>query len=122
MATGALISCVLWALFRGYPIYSEAYIERSDKVDTYLAFANKGKSHHSLVVTVGDTIYTAPSFAKLDLKAPDDFTEKDYYFDTKVSVVNHKCYTGNDQKKYCKNAMFYDGYFNAERKISPKKA
>lgn len=41
MATGAVLCCILWALFRGYPIYSEAYIERSDKVDTYLAFTDK---------------------------------------------------------------------------------
>lgn len=115
MATGAVLCCVLWALFRGYPIYSEAYIERSDKVDTYLAFANKGRSHYSLEVTVGDTVYNAPVFAELDLENPEDFTDKDYYFDTKVSILNHKCYIGSDQKKYCKNAMFHDGYLYSHK-------
>lgn len=111
MASGALISCVLWALFRGYPIYSEAYIERSDNVEAYIAFGDKGKPYYRLAVTVGDTVYNAPVFAKLDLEAPEDFTEKDYYFDTKVSVRNHACYIESSQKKYCTNAMFYDGYF-----------
>lgn len=111
MATGALISCVLWALFRGYPIHSEAYIERSDNVEAYIAFGDKGKPYYRLAVTVGDTVYNAPVFAKLDLEAPEDFTEKDYYFDTKVSVRNHACYIESSQKKYCTNAMFYDGYF-----------
>lgn len=115
MASGALISCVLWALFRGYPIYSEAYIERSDKVDTFLLIPKRGKSVYSPEVTVGDTIYIAPAFAKLDLEVPEDFTDKDYYFDTKVRVVNHDCYIGENQKKYCKYAMFYDGYFYSHK-------
>lgn len=115
MASGALICCVLWALFRGYPIYSEAYIKRSDGMEMYLRIPKRGKSVYSPKVTVGDTVYDAPTFAKLDLEAPEDFTEKDYYFDTKVSVVNHKCHIGDDQKKYCTNAMFYDGYFYSHK-------
>lgn len=115
MASGALICCVLWALFRGYPIYSEAYIERSDKVDTFLLIPKRGKSVYSPEVTVGNTIYRAPVFAKLDLEAPEDFTEKDYYFDTKVSVRNHACHIESSQKKYCTNAIFYDGYFYSHK-------
>lgn len=115
MATGALISCVLWALFRGYPIYSEAYIERSDGLSTYLYLPKRGKSVYSIKVAVGDTVYDTPIFAELDLKAPEDFTDKDYYFDTKVSVRNHACHTESDQKKYCKYAIFYDGYFYSHK-------
>lgn len=111
MVSGALISCVLWALFRSYPIYSETYIERSSNVDTYLYTSKKEKSTYALEVTAGNIVYEVPAFAKLDLEAPEDFTDKDYYFDTKVNVLNHKCHIGDDQKKYCTNAMFYDGYF-----------
>lgn len=110
---GCFLCCIIYGLTREYPLQSYDYINKSDEVDYYVHSKNRSgtKDHYAMRVLINNTYYSFYRKIDDDFAVPDDLTNKDYFFNTKVLVLNDYCKTMENNYRNCRSSSFYDGYF-----------
>ncbi len=116
---GYLLCSLIYAATREYPLTSHAYLEKSESVEPYVRSTNRSgtKKRYNIKIVDGNNRYYrfASSLEDLGLIMPDDVTDKDYFFDTKMLIDNNSCWDNEEGGKNCYLATFYDGYFYSHK-------
>lgn len=116
---GYLLCSLIYAAIREYPLTSHAYLEKSELVEPYVYSTNRSgtKKRYNIKVVDGNNRYSRSPFPLEDLGLiiPDDVTDKDYFFDTKMFIDNNSCWDNEEGGKNCYLVTFYDGYFYSHK-------
>ncbi len=129
---GFLLCSFIYGVSREYPLHEYTYIKKSDHVDYYVSKTTRGGTKkYGLIVSDENMTYEHPTFnqdeagfitsdSEIDKKKtgfiiPDDLTDKDYFFDTKVMINTNDCKKTEEGHKSCYVPTFYDGYFYSHK-------